>query len=57
MFKVEGAKFQATRFLGVGLVWEEAGHRGWGRSRGARGGRGIGPFELVVCVAALNEMG
>ena len=57
MFKVEGAKFQATRFLGVGLVWEEAGHGGWEGSRGARRGRGIGPFEFVVCVAALIEMG
>ena len=44
-------------FLGVGYVWEEAGHSGWGGSRGARGGRGIGPFDLVVCVAALIEMG
>ena len=44
-------------FFWVGLGWEEAGQRGWGGCQGALGGSGTEPFEFVVRVAALVEMG
>ena len=49
--------FGGGTFLVVGLGWEEAGRRGWGGHQDSRGWRGMGPFEFVVCVAALIEMG